>query len=79
MSIGGMKWVTKLDLLEVPIQSLHFSKKVRGRLAVGTEVFSGSFADLENFVQKKLTRTMIFSKNNSLFDILGKFVPVTAV
>ena len=78
VSIGGMKWVTKLDLLEVPIPSLHFSKKVRGRLAVGTEVFNGSFADLENFVPKKLTRTMIFSKNNSLFDILGKFVPVTA-
>ena len=45
-------------------------------MCVGTEVFNGSFGDLESFVPKKLNRTMIFSKNNSLFDILGKFVPV---
>ena len=70
-----MRWHTKLYLLEVPIPPLHFSKKVRGRLSVGVEVFDGSFGDLEFFVPKKLTRTMIFSKNNSLFDILGKFVP----
>jgi hypothetical protein len=77
-SIGGMRWITKLDLLEVPVPPLHFSKKVRGRLSVGTEVFTGSFDDLEKFVPKKLTRTMIFSKNNSFFDIYGKFVPLTA-
>ena len=78
VSIGGMRWITKPDLLEVPVPPLHFSKKVRGRLSVGTEVFDGTFADLENFVPKKLTRTMIFSKNNAFFDLLGKFVPITA-
>ena len=65
-------------MLEVPVPALHFSKKVRGKLSVGTELFEGSFEDLQKFVPKKLTRTMIFSKNNSFFDILGKFVPVTA-
>ena len=78
VSIGGMRWITKPDLLEVPVPPLHFSKKVRGRLSVGTEVFDGNFADLENFVPKKLTRTMIFSKNNAFFDLLGKFVPISA-
>ena len=70
VSIGGMKWVTKLDLLEVPIPPLYFSKKVRGRLSVGTDIFNRIFANVEKFVNKKFTRTMIFSKNNSFFDIL---------
>ena len=52
VSIGGMRWITKLDLLDVPVPSLHFSKKVRGRLSAGTEVFTGSFDDLEKFVPK---------------------------
>ena len=42
VSIGGMKWFSKLDMLEVPVPALHFSKKVRGRISVGTEVFTGS-------------------------------------
>ena len=62
VSIGGMKWFSKLDLLEVPVPALHFSKKVRGKLSVGTELFEGSFEDLQKFVPKKLTRTMIFSR-----------------
>ena len=63
---------------KIPIPPLHFSKKVRGRLEVGTEVFEGSFGDLEKFVPAKLTRRMIFSKNHSVFDITGKLVPVLA-
>ena len=43
VSIGGMKWHTKLDFLEVPIPLLHFSKKSRGRLVMGTEVYDGHF------------------------------------
>ena len=50
VSIGGNKWHTKLDLVPLPL--LHFSKKIRGRLVVGTEVFDGKFADLEKFVEK---------------------------
>ena len=73
-----MKWHTKLDLLEVPLAKLHFGKKLRGRLVVGTEVFEGSLVeDMEKFVPKKLTRRQIFSKKASVFDILGKFIPIT--
>ena len=77
VTVGGMRWHTKLDLTEVMLPPLHFSKKLRGRLVVGTEVFDGSLLDeMEKFVPKKLTRRMIFSKKNAIFDILGKFTPV---
>ena len=77
VSIAGTKWRTELDLLEVPLPPLHFSKKLRGRLVIGTEVFSGSSVeDMERFVPKKLTRRMIFSKLAAVFDIPGKFTPV---
>ena len=78
VSIGGTKWHTMLDLLEVPLPTLHFSKKTRGRLVIGTEVFKGSMVeDMEKFVPKPLTRRQIFSKNASIFDLLGKFTPIT--
>ena len=80
VSIGGMKWHSKMDFLEVPIPLLHFSKKSRGRLEIGTQVFSGHFReDLEKFVPKDLTRKQILSKKASLFDITGKFTPISSV
>ena len=39
ISIGGMKWHPLLDLLELQIPKLHFSRKMRGRLLAGTQVF----------------------------------------
>ena len=70
VSIGGMRWHPRLDLLQVLILKLHSSKKLRGRLPAKTEVFEGDSLDAMNsFVPEKLTRTMIFSKNASLFDI----------
>lgn len=79
VSIGGMKWHTRLDFLEIPIPPLHFSKKSRGRLVLGTEVFDGHFIeDMEQFVPKDLNCKMILSKKASLFDVTGKFTPVSA-
>ena len=66
-----------LDLLEVPVPQLHFGKKVRGKLLVGTQVFEGSMVDdMERFVPQNLTRRMLFSKKSGFFDILGKFTPI---
>ena len=79
VSIGGMKWHSKLDFLELTLPVLHFGKKSSGRLAVGTQVFEGHFIeDLEAFVPKKLSRKQILSKKASLFDILGKLTPISA-
>ena len=41
VSIGSMKWFSQLDMLKVPVPALHLSKKVRGRISVGTEVLDG--------------------------------------
>ena len=80
VSIGGMKWHSKMDFLEVPIPLLHFSKKCRGRLEIGTQVFSGHFReDLEKFVPKALTRKQILSRKASLFDVTGKLTPISSV
>ena len=80
VSIGGLKWYSRLDLLEVPIPPLHFSKKQRGRLIVGTQVFDGNcLEDMDKFVPIKFTVRMVFSKNASLFDLLGKLAPLTGL
>ena len=79
VSVGGLKWYSKLDLIEVALPDLHFSKKVRGRLQEGTDVFRGStLSELDQFVPKSLTRRQVFSKNGTIFDPLGKLIPITA-
>ena len=78
VSIGGMKWSSKLDFIEVPIPILHFSKKSRGRLDIGTETYTGHFMeDMDKFVPADLTPKMILSRKASLFDIQGKFSPIS--
>ena len=79
VSIGGMKWHPQMDTLEMLIPRLHFSRKVRGRLLAGTQVFEGSMEQLDSFVPKKLTRRIIFSKNHSIFDLPGKLAPILAI
>ena len=80
ISIGGMKWDPIMDTLEVLIPKLHFSRKSRGRLIVGTQVFEGSMMEeLEEFVPKDLSRRTIFSKNSSIYDPCGKLAPVLGI
>ena len=62
----------------VKIPPLHFGRKSRGKLMVGTEVFEGSFADLEKFCSKRLTRRQVVSKFSAVFDLFGHLTPVTA-
>ena len=78
VDVGGMVWHPELDTIMVKVPPLHFGKKVRGRLQIGTQVFDGSFADLNTFCPQKLTRRQVVSKFASLFDPLGKTVPITA-
>ena len=78
VDIGGMTWYPLIDCVSVKIPPLHFGKKSRGKLVVGTEVFDGTFADLKKFVKKPLTRRQIVSKFSALFDMYGKLTPLTA-
>ena len=65
--------------MEIPVPQLHFSKKLRGRLVLGTEVYSGScLEDLDKFVPKDLTLRMVLRRNASFFDLTGKFTPILA-
>ena len=53
VGIGGMKWHSEMDLLEIPMPIFHLSKKSRGRLVIGTDVFDGEIVeDLQDFVKR---------------------------
>ena len=78
IDVAGMSWATKLDTLEVKVPPLHFGKKSRGKLVVGTDVFEGDMSALDKFVPVKITRRQVFSKYGAFWDVTGKFTPVTA-
>ena len=45
----------------------------------GTQVFTGSTLDeMDKFVPQDLTRRQVFSKNGTVFDLLGKLTPFIA-
>ena len=67
-----------IDTVSVKIPPLHFGKKSRGKLVVGTEIFEGSFAELNKFVPNPMTRRQVVSKFSALFDMFGKLTPVSA-
>ena len=46
IGVGGMEWCPMIDTVTVKIPPLHFGKKTRGKIRVGTEVFDGTFEDL---------------------------------
>ena len=56
IDVAGMEWCPVLDTLSIKIPPIHFGKKMRGKITAGTEVFDGTFADLEAFVPAKVTR-----------------------
>ena len=78
VDVGGMVWYPEIDALVVKIPPLHFGRKSRGKLMVGTEVFDGSFTDLEKFCSKRLTRRQVVSKFSAVFDLFGHLTPMTA-
>ena len=76
IGVAGLKWIPKVDAVQVKIPALHFGSRRRGKLDDKTTFFHGEFADMEKFVPEVLTRRMIASKLASIYDIIGKFVPV---
>ena len=78
VDVGGVQWCPALDVISVKIPPLHFGKKSRGKLQVGTEIFEGEFSKMSSFVPKQLTRRQVISKFHSLFDPYGLLVPISA-
>ena len=79
VDVGGISWSSRLDTVSVKVPPLHFGRKVRGKIQAGTEIFSGTFSDLCNFVPKKISRRTVVSKFASFYDPWGKFEPFKAV
>ena len=76
VKLAGQRWKPKLDVVEIPIPALHFGKKQRGKLADNTDIFQGTFADLDKFAPKSLTRKQVASKMGSWYDLMGKYSPL---
>ena len=76
IGVAGLKWIPKLDAVQVRIPVLHFGSRRRGKLDDKTVFFSGEFADLDKFVPAALSRRLVASKLASIFDIQGKLVPI---
>ena len=67
ISMAGMIWYSKDDLISIDVADLNFLKKVRGKKPTSTSK-----------IPKKLTRRQCFSKVSEIFDITGKLTPFTA-
>ena len=76
IGVAGLKWIPKVDSVQVKIPALHFGSRRRGKLDENTTFFTGEFADLDKFVPKNLSRRITASKLASIFDIGGKLVPI---
>ena len=63
-----MKWFSKEDKLSLNIKELNFGKKCRGKKS----------QSLEGLVPEKFTRRNCAGKVAEIFDLLGKFTPITA-
>ena len=79
VDIAGMSWYPEVDTLVVKVPPIHFGSKHRGKLRVGTEIFNGTFAELEKFVPPTLTRRQIVSKYSAFFDPVGHYLPFSNV
>ena len=69
--------------METKIPSLHFGSKTRGRLSNKVKIFDSSgllpgdfHRNLDEFTPVKLTRRMVASKRESIFDIVGNLAVV---
>ena len=49
VAAGGIVWWPKIDSVSIKIPPVHFGRKSRGKLVVGTEIFEGSFEDVKIF------------------------------
>ena len=80
ISVGfaGMTWFPKMDVYKLNIQSLHFSKKKRGKYPSDLVKYEDSFGmTIDDYTPKKLTRTNCTSVLARIYDPQGLLAPLT--
>ena len=80
VSIGfaGMTWFPKGDFYKLNIQSLHFSKKKRGKFPSDLVKFEDTKdVSVEQFTPKDITRTNCTSVTARIYDTQGLLAPLT--
>ena len=68
VTVAGMKWYPKSDLISLNTSELNFGKKNRGK----------KVPKLDGLLPDKFTRRDCAGRVAEIFDLLGKFTPVTA-
>ena len=68
VTVAGMKWFPKLDVLSLNIGEWNFGKKNRGKKST----------QLEGLLPDKLTKRYCAGRIAEIFDLLGKFTPIKA-
>ena len=67
ISVAGMRWFPKEDLLSFDISQLNFAKKCRGNKP----------SQQQNIIPANITRRHCVSKMSEIFDLTGKITPIT--
>ena len=68
VTVAGMKWLPKLDVLSLNIGEGNFGKKNRGKKST----------QLDGLLPDKFTKRDCAGRIAEIFDLLGKFRPITA-
>ena len=68
VTVAGMKWFPKLDVLSLNIGERNFGKKNRGKKST----------QLDGLLPDKFTKRDCAGRIAEIFDLLGKFTPITA-
>ncbi|XP_066923741.1 uncharacterized protein [Clytia hemisphaerica] len=68
VTVAGMKWFPKQDVISLNIGEMNFAPKRRGKKS----------ASSTNIIPDKLTRRHCASKVGEVFDLLGRVTPITA-
>ena len=67
VTVAGMKWFPKLDVLSLNIGEWNFGKKNRGKKST----------QLDGLLPDKFTKRDCAGRIAEIFDLLGKFTPIT--
>ena len=78
VGFAGMTWFPKGDFYKLTIQSLHFSKKKRGKFPSNLVKYEDTEGiSIDEFTPEKITRTNCTSVTARICDIQGLLAPLT--